>query len=46
MNLLEKEALIEEKAVEFESATPQEIIAWAIETFPNITFACSSYNFV
>lgn len=41
MNLLEKEALIEEKVVEFESATPQEIIAWAVETFPNITFACS-----
>lgn len=41
MNLLEKEALIEEKAVEFESATPQGIIAWAVETFPNITFACS-----
>lgn len=41
MNLLEKEALIREKAVELESATPQEIIAWAVETFPNITFACS-----
>ncbi|GGG11120.1 phosphoadenylyl-sulfate reductase [Paenibacillus aceti] len=41
MNLLEKEALIQEKAVELESATPQEIIAWAVETFPNITFACS-----
>jgi len=41
MNLLEKEALIEEKAVELEDATPQEIIAWAVETFPNITFACS-----
>ncbi|MGP0587647.1 phosphoadenylyl-sulfate reductase [Paenibacillus timonensis] len=41
MNLLEKEQLIEAKADEFESSTPQEIIAWAVETFPNITFACS-----
>ncbi|MNO61259.1 Phosphoadenosine phosphosulfate reductase [compost metagenome] len=41
MNLLEKEKLIAEKAVELETASPQEIIAWAIETFPNITFACS-----
>jgi phosphoadenosine phosphosulfate reductase len=41
MNLLEKEALIEEKAVELEAASAQEIITWAVETFPNITFACS-----
>ncbi|WP_059040342.1 phosphoadenylyl-sulfate reductase [Paenibacillus rubinfantis] len=41
MNLLEKEQLIAAKAEEFESSTPQEIIAWAVETFPNITFACS-----
>lgn len=41
MNLLEKEDLIKTKAVELESATPQDIIAWAVETFPNITFACS-----
>lgn len=41
MNLLEKEALIITKAEELESATPQEVIAWAVETFPNITFACS-----
>ncbi|MHA0857713.1 phosphoadenylyl-sulfate reductase [Paenibacillus sp. CMAA1364] len=41
MNLLEKEQLISEKAIEFEHATPEEVISWAIETFPNITFACS-----
>lgn len=41
MNLLEKEELIKTKAEELETATPQEIIAWAVETFPNITFACS-----
>lgn len=41
MNLLEKEQLIHVKAEQFESATPQEIIAWAVETFPNITLACS-----
>lgn len=41
VNLLEKEKLIEEKAIELETATPEEIIAWAVETFPNITFACS-----
>lgn len=33
--------MIAAKADEFESSTPQEIIAWAVETFPNITFACS-----
>ncbi|MCA0758442.1 phosphoadenylyl-sulfate reductase [Paenibacillus sp. N4] len=41
MNLFEKEALIAQKAVELENATPEEIIAFAVETFPNITFACS-----
>ncbi|WP_028595159.1 phosphoadenylyl-sulfate reductase [Paenibacillus assamensis] len=41
MNLLEKEALIAEKAEVFETSSPEEIIQWAIETFPNITFACS-----
>lgn len=41
MNLLEKEHLIAAKAEEFESLSPQEILAWAVETFPNITFACS-----
>ncbi|RRJ62108.1 phosphoadenylyl-sulfate reductase [Paenibacillus oralis] len=41
MNLLEKEQLIHTKAEEFETYTPQEIIAWAVEAFPNITFACS-----
>ncbi|MNP21626.1 Phosphoadenosine phosphosulfate reductase [compost metagenome] len=33
--------MIAAKAEEFETSTPQEIIAWAVETFPNITFACS-----
>lgn len=29
------------KAEELENASPEEIIRWAVETFPNITFACS-----
>ncbi|MNS20904.1 Phosphoadenosine phosphosulfate reductase [compost metagenome] len=41
MNLMEKENLVKIKAEELETATPQEIISWAVETFPNITFACS-----
>lgn len=41
MNLIEKEALIREKAEEFENASPETVIAWAVHTFPNITFACS-----
>lgn len=41
MNLLEKEALIREKAEEFEGSSPETVIKWAVETFPNITFACS-----
>ncbi|WP_027091969.1 phosphoadenylyl-sulfate reductase [Cohnella thermotolerans] len=41
MNLLEKEALIREKAEEFENASAETVIKWAVETFPNITFACS-----
>lgn len=41
MNLLEKERLIEEASVEFESRSPQELLKWAIERFPNITLACS-----
>ncbi|MHA6481119.1 phosphoadenylyl-sulfate reductase [Paenibacillus sp. strain BS8-2] len=41
MNLFEKEALIAQKAVELENASPEDIIRFAVETFPNITFACS-----
>lgn len=41
MNLLEKEALIKEASERFESKTPQELIQWAVETFPSITLACS-----
>ncbi|URN96225.1 MAG: phosphoadenylyl-sulfate reductase [Candidatus Pristimantibacillus lignocellulolyticus] len=41
MNLIEKEQLIAVQAVELENATPEEIIKYAVETFPNITFACS-----
>ena len=41
MNLFEKEALIREKAEEFENASPETVIRFAVETFPNITFACS-----
>ncbi len=41
MNLIEKENLIRLKAEEFENASPETIIAWAVQTFPNITFACS-----
>lgn len=41
MNLLEKEELIRVKAEELESASAEEVIAWAVEAFPHITFACS-----
>lgn len=41
MNLFEKEALVTQKAVELENESPEAIIRYAIETFPNITFACS-----
>ncbi|MBW7477512.1 phosphoadenylyl-sulfate reductase [Paenibacillus oenotherae] len=41
MNLFEKEALVQQKAEELEHATPEAILQYAVETFPNITFACS-----
>lgn len=41
MNLLEKEALIAKAAEEFETKSPQELLKWAVEQFPNITLACS-----
>jgi phosphoadenosine phosphosulfate reductase len=41
MNFFEKEALIRQKAEEFENASPETVIEWAVNTFPNITFACS-----
>jgi len=41
MNLLEKEALIAEKAVSLEHEPPEAILKFAVETFPNIAFACS-----
>lgn len=41
MNLFEKEALIAKAADEFESRPPEVLLEWAVETFPNITFASS-----
>ncbi|MBP1153589.1 MULTISPECIES: phosphoadenylyl-sulfate reductase [unclassified Paenibacillus] len=41
MNLFEKEALISQAADDFEHKSPEELIAWAVERFPNITLACS-----
>ncbi|CAH1219545.1 Phosphoadenosine phosphosulfate reductase [Paenibacillus plantiphilus] len=41
MNLFEKEALVNQKAEELEHASPEAILKYAVETFPNITFACS-----
>lgn len=41
MNLFEKEALINEAAESFENQSPEALIAWAVEKFPNITLACS-----
>jgi phosphoadenosine phosphosulfate reductase len=41
MNLFEKEKLIQEAAEAFENQTPEALIAWAVEKFPNITLACS-----
>lgn len=41
MNLLEKESLAAEAAQQFENESPETIIAWAVQKFPNLTFACS-----
>lgn len=41
MNLLEKEKWIEIQAAELEHASAEEVIRLAVETFPNLTFACS-----
>lgn len=41
MNLLEKESLAAEAAQQFENESPETIIAWAAQKFPNLTFACS-----
>lgn len=41
MNLFEKEALIAKAAEEFESQDASALLKWAVETFPNITLACS-----
>lgn len=41
MNLLEKEALIRDAAVTLEREKAESVLKWAIERFPNITFACS-----
>jgi phosphoadenosine phosphosulfate reductase len=41
MNLFEKEELVKEAAERFENESAETVIAWAIEKFPNITFACS-----
>ncbi|WP_309123470.1 phosphoadenylyl-sulfate reductase [Paenibacillus sp.] len=41
MNLLEKEKLINEAAERLENAPIEELLAFAVDTFPNITLACS-----
>lgn len=41
MNLLEKEQLVHDAAERFETATAQELIAWAVQQFPKLTLACS-----
>ncbi|GGG07326.1 phosphoadenylyl-sulfate reductase [Paenibacillus abyssi] len=41
MNLFVKEALVKQKAEELENASPEAILQYAVETFPNITLACS-----
>lgn len=41
MNLFEKEKLIAEQAIALETASAEEVLRFAVETFPNITFACS-----
>jgi phosphoadenosine phosphosulfate reductase len=41
MNLFEKERLINEAAERFEGQSPEALIAWAVEQFPNLTLACS-----
>ena len=41
MNLFEKEALVSQKAAELENASPEDILLYSVETFPNMTFACS-----
>jgi phosphoadenosine phosphosulfate reductase len=41
MNLMEKEAFAARGAEQFEEATPQELLAYAVEQIPKLTFACS-----
>ncbi|WP_128896403.1 phosphoadenylyl-sulfate reductase [Longirhabdus pacifica] len=41
MNLIEKEKWIHKSADEYENKQPEELIEWAVKTFPNITLACS-----
>jgi phosphoadenosine phosphosulfate reductase len=41
MNLLEKEQFAAQGAERFENASPEQLLEWAVEQIPNITFACS-----
>ncbi|HZG86966.1 phosphoadenylyl-sulfate reductase [Paenibacillus sp.] len=41
MNLLEKERLITEAAEKYEHAPVEELLKFAVDTFPNIVLACS-----
>lgn len=41
MNLFEKEALIAKAAERFEKESPESLLQWAVQTFPNLTLACS-----
>jgi phosphoadenosine phosphosulfate reductase len=41
MNLIEKQLIIQEAAEQFETSSAEDVIAFAVEKFPNITLACS-----
>jgi phosphoadenosine phosphosulfate reductase len=41
MNLFEKEELVKKASEEFENASPEAVIEWAVQQFPSITLACS-----
>jgi phosphoadenosine phosphosulfate reductase len=41
MNLLQKEAQLQQISEQYESASPEELIRWAVDNFPKLVFACS-----
>lgn len=41
MNLLEKQELAKRMSIQFENSSPEALLEWAVQQYPDLTLACS-----